>query len=313
MSKTQIEWTQRPGTVGETWNPTTGCNKVDRGCKHCYAEVMHRRLMKMGQEKYSQPFLGGAVEHPDTLEIPFRWTKPRTVFVNSMSDLFHANVSFEFIDRVFQVIDRTPQHTYLILTKRPEIAARYWQYMNRFNIGQRLWHPPRNLWIGTSVNDQKSADLRVPLLVELEASIRFISYEPATGPVNLEPWLGTHWRVPVGGDVPLQLRPRKLVQGIDWVICGGESGPHAQPMHPDWPRAIRSQCTGAGVPYFFKQWGQWLPITYQGEQGTVINFTPGKNEFLFNVPYRLQNMVRTRKKSNNELDGQLWQQFPQLS
>lgn len=313
MSKTQIEWTQRPGTIGETWNPTTGCNKVDRGCKHCYAEVMHKRLQAMGQEKYKEPFLGGAVAHPETLDIPYAWRKPRTVFVNSMSDLFHERVAFEFIDAVFRVIDRTPQHLYLILTKRPEIAAKYWRYKNGYNIGQRLWRPPQNMWIGTSINDQKSADLRIPHLLELEANTRFLSYEPATGPAILKPWLGSYWKIPVkrmGDDTVKPDGDWQWVQGIDWVICGGESGPHAQAMHPDWARSVRDECKIAGVPFFFKQFGRWKPITYYQDNKPVIKPADGKTEFLFLTPYRLQNMVRSNKKGFNELDGEVWQQFP---
>ena len=126
MSVTTIEWTQRPGTIGETWNPTTGCNKVDRGCKHCYAEIMHKRLRAMGQAKYAAPFLDGAVGHTDTLMIPMSWTKPRTVFVNSMSDLFHEKLAFTFILEVMHTIQTTPQHTYLVLTKRPKHALEFW-------------------------------------------------------------------------------------------------------------------------------------------------------------------------------------------
>lgn len=316
MSDTQIEWTHRPGTIGAVWNPVTGCNKVDRGCKHCYAETMHRRLQAMGQEKYESDFLNGAKFHMDTLDAPLKWKKPRTVFVNSMSDLFHIDVPFEFIDHVLQVIGRTPQHLYLILTKRPERAAEYWRYQNRFKIGHRDWRPPANMWIGTSVNDQNSADVRVPYLLQLEATIRFISYEPATGPVDLTRWLGSYYRLPVShwrDNMPLEeLNEAYFVKGIDWLICGGESGHHAQPMHPDWVRRVRDDCLIHCVPFFFKQWGHWVPHTYYVDNKPVIKFDTGKTEFVFTHPCRPQNMRKTRRKNANELDGRIWQQFPEV-
>jgi len=281
MSVTSIEWTKRPGTIGETWNPTTGCNKVDRGCKNCYAEIMHKRLRAMGQAKYEAPFLDGAVPHYDTLDIPMKWTKPRTVFVNSMSDLFHEHVPFEFIAKVFQVIQLTPQHTYLILTKRPEIAAGFWHWQGMTNGTE--WKAPPNFWLGTSANDQKSAEARLPALIYLKpfVSVLFLSYEPATGPLALR---------------ALRIGPFSHVDALtslDWVICGGESGPKAEPMRPSWAQKMRDDCRQAGVPFFFKQWGRWHPLTdlfgnYTGE------------------------MKVGRDKSFNLLDGETWQQFPIL-
>lgn len=279
MSVTSIEWTKRPGTIGETWNPITGCNKVDRGCKNCYAEIMHKRLRTMGQKKYAAPFLDGAVPQPDTLDIPMHWTKTRTVFVNSMSDLFHEYVPFNFIIEVFQVMQLTPQHTYLVLTKRPEIAIEFWQWMEVCNPG---WTPPPNLWMGTSANDQKSADERVPILLKLDATVRFLSYEPATGPCDLSKYLwaeDAHFHIP---------QP-----SLAWVICGGESGPKADPMDPNWPQKTRDDCRKAGVAFFFKQWGLWHPETdifgnYTGE------------------------MKKGKDKAFNLLDGETWQQFPNL-
>jgi protein gp37 len=331
MSATTIEWTQRPGTVGETWNPTTGCNKVDRGCKNCYAETMHRRLQAMGQAKYKLDFLEGAQEQPDTLDIPMRWTKPRTVFVNSMSDLFHEQVSFEFITEVMQVIQMTPQHTYLVLTKRPEVALRYWYHMdtsfklaNGKSIGR--WRPPSNLLMGTSVHDQESANKRVSELLALHDCLHFLSYEPAIGPLDLkhlqpksaptyrtrldalrgiyslQKWKGKEWH---------QLMDSQY-EKLDWVIMGGESGPKADPMHPAWARAMRDQCKEAGVPFFFKQWGAWQPVNYRREnQELYIKFELGKNERLFEDP--MQNMVRVGKgNAGHELDGEVYQQFPEL-
>lgn len=303
MSKTQIEWTQRPGTIGETWNPTTGCNKVDRGCKNCYAEIMHRRLQAMGQEKYGQDFLKGAVPHEDTLNIPMRWTKPRTVFVNSMSDLFHVNVPFDFILRVFQVMKSTPQHTYLILTKRPERAVTFWRRLTGMG-----WTCQPNVWMGTSANDQKSADIRIPELLELTDCLKFLSYEPATGGLDLMSI--THGRLKIdclAGEIVkdgtiLKAPERKL----DWVIAGGESGPKADPANPEWFRLVRDDCKKAGVPFFLKQWGLWQPehpghTARPGVRGEWMSDGWGGGTLLF----------KSKDKSYNVLDGTTHQEFPE--
>ena len=307
---TTIEWTQRPGTKGETWNPTTGCNKLSAGCKHCYAEVMHKRLQAMGQAKYQQDFSAGVVTHADTLSIPLKWKKPRTVFVNSMSDLFHEAVPFSFIDQVFAVMALTPQHTYQILTKRPERMAEYlaspdvysrvrsivdgpsdvrsawFQTLNRFQRedSQKQWWtdlrkenwPLPNVWLGTSVEDQATADARIPHLLMCPAAVRFLSCEPLLGAVDINPFLyrvgGSRWE-----------QPRN---DIHWVIAGGESGPMARPMHPDWARSLRNQCKVAGVPFFFKQWGEWVGGQFDRrkakmicQEGTVLNQLNGGRIF----------------------------------
>lgn len=315
MSVTTIEWTQRPGTIGETWNPTTGCNKVDRGCKFCYAETMHKRLRAMGQAKYAAAFLDGAVPQPDTLDIPMKWTKPRTVFVNSMSDLFHEKLEFTFILEVFQVMQLTPYHTYLVLTKRPERALAFWAWMkDQMPKPGEGWMPPRNLWLGTSCNDQESANKRIPILLDIKGVLRFLSYEPATGPVDLtriepaiyRPTINALTGVATFGDHVNFDHPR-----LQWVIMGGESGPKAVPMHPAWARKVRDDCKAAGVPFFFKQFGTWAPITFLDGQGVpTVRFSHEKNIFTFTEPG--QNMIKVGKhKSGHELDGQVIQQFPQ--
>lgn len=330
MSVTTIEWTKRPGTIGETWNPTTGCNKVDRGCKNCYAEIMHKRLHAMGQAKYAAPFLDGAKAHEDTLNIPMGWAKPRTVFVNSMSDLFHDDVPPAFIIKVFNVIESTPQHTYLVLTKRPENALKFWAWMNAADI---TWVPPANLWIGTSANDQQSANVRVPILLKIWGVLRFLSYEPATGPLDLTKLITSdhsldedglerkfHIVDPLNGleADAVHNRTEQLWRGniqrdrprLHWVIMGGESGPKAVPMHPAWARRVRDDCRAAGVPFFFKQFGAWAPFTFlDGEGKPTIRFAQDKKTFTFTEPG--QNMIKVGKhKSGHELDGQVWQQFP---
>src|SRR5260221_2665009 len=192
MSKSSIEWTE------QTWNPTTGCSKLTAGCKFCYAEVMTRRLKGMGQEKYSQGFKFRI--HPSTLNIPFTWTSPQIVFVNSMSDLFHKDVPLEFVQEVFKVMNQTPQHTYQILTKRGDVLERYSPHLN---------YTP-NIWIGVSVEDDRVVN-RIDHLRKVDAHVRFLSLEPLLGPLN------------------------KLdLTGIHWVIVGGASGSQARPMKTSW-------------------------------------------------------------------------------
>lgn len=268
---TTIEWTHVPGYRGDVWNPTTGCSKVSQGCKHCYAETMHRRLHAMGVKGYERPFLDGARPVPERLHKPLKTKTPTAYFVNSMSDLFHADVPFSYIDQVFAVMALCPQHLFLILTKRPERMAEYLQprdplfltdrYMAigaRMNAlrGLRVDEadpapmPLPNVWLGTSVEDQATADARIPHLLRCPAVVRFLSCEPLLGAVDLR------WDVAYERSAgALSLR-----DALHWVIAGGESGPKARPMHPDWARGLRDQCQAAGVPFFFKQWGEYLPF-----------------------------------------------------
>lgn len=221
-----IEWTE------VTWNPTTGCDKISAGCDNCYALTLAKRLKAMGNPKYqndgdsrtSGP--GFAVTlHPDTLYLPYTWRKPRLVFVNSMSDLFHAKVPVPFIQQVLAVMADTPQHTYQVLTKRAHRLRR---------LAPGLEFPP-NVWIGVSVENAEHLD-RVDDLREVPAAVRFLSCEPLLGPLT-------------GLDLT----------GIGWVIAGGESGPRHRPMDPEWVLDIRDRCQAAGVPFFFKQWGGRTP------------------------------------------------------
>lgn len=208
-----IEWTEA------TWNPVTGCTKISAGCKNCYAERMARRLRAMGKPQYTNGFK--LTLQPDALERPLRWKHPRTIFVNSMSDLFHKDVPPEFIAKVFEVMNRCPQHTFQVLTKRPEIAAAHASLLT--------WSS--NIWMGTSVENVLVTD-RVASLRKIPACIRFLSIEPLLGPI-----------------------PHLALDGIHWVIVGGESGPHARPMDVTWVRDIRDHCITRAVPFFFKQWG----------------------------------------------------------
>jgi len=213
MAQSSIEWTEM------TWNPTTGCDKISAGCKFCYAEVMTRRLHAMGIEKYKDGF--ELRLHEDALQIPFEWKKPKVVFVNSMSDLFHKDVPFSFIQKVFNVMNSTQMHTYQVLTKR---AERLYELHDKLN-----W--TTNIWMGVSVENDKVKD-RIDFLRETNAKVKFLSLEPLIGPLtNLN------------------------LEHIHWAIVGGESGRKARPMKESWVWDIRQQCADQGVAFFFKQWG----------------------------------------------------------
>lgn len=216
MSTSKIEWTDA------SWNPITGCTKISSGCQHCYAEVMARRLCAMRVDKYKNGFQ--VTLHEDCLDEPVKWRKPKTIFVCSMSDLFHKDVPFDFIDKVLAVIERTPQHRYQVLTKRADRMAEYFSTRS----------VPGNVWLGVTV-DVRASKQRIDALRSIKDSpIRFLSCEPL-----LED-LGT-----------LELRD------IDWIIVGGESGRQARPMKEEWALNIKEQVDAAGKAFFFKQWGTW--------------------------------------------------------
>lgn len=215
---TSIEWTE------QTWNPTTGCAKVSPGCKHCYAETMALRLRAMGVKGYENGFDLSIL--PERLGEPLKRKKPTMYFVNSMSDLFHQGIPFAFLDKVFEVITLTPQHTYQILTKRATVMRRYFESRSR--------KVPKNVWLGVSVENRKHGVPRIDELRQIDASIRFLSVEPLLEDIG-----------------ELDLRE------IHWVIVGGESGPKARPMNPQWVEAIHDSCDRQGAAFFFKQWGGW--------------------------------------------------------
>lgn len=224
MGKTHIEWTRSAdGTPGYSWNPVTGCTKISPGCKHCYAERLARRLKAMNNPRYRNGF--ALTLQSDLLDLPFRWRRPRLVFVNSMSDLFHEAVPDEYIERVFAVMRRASWHTFQILTKRSRRLAKM--------ASQLQWAP--NIWQGVSVENARYV-WRVADLQKVPAAVRFLSVEPLLGPI-----------------------PNLPLKGIRWVIVGGESGGSRRPMAVEWTREIRDQCVAAGVPFFFKQWGGRTP------------------------------------------------------
>ena len=224
--KSGIEWTEA------TWNPTTGCDRISTGCDNCYALTLAKRLKAMGNAKYQNdgdPRTSGpgfaVTEHPDALNLPRQWASPRVVFVNSMSDLFHARVSTAFIKQVFAVMNETPRHTYQLLTKRPQRVARLAHSLP--------W--PDNVWMGVSVETTAQA-WRLDSLREVPAAVRFISAEPL-----------------------LAALPDLDLSAMHWLIAGGESGPRHRSMDAEWVRDLRDQCQSAGVPFFFKQWGGRTP------------------------------------------------------
>lgn len=212
-SRSKIEWTET------TWNPVTGCTKISQGCKHCYAERLALRLKAMGVEKYKNGFK--VTLHHETLAEPSTWRKPKLVFVNSMSDLFHKYVPSTFIQAVFKTMNETPQHTFQVLTKRPERVKQLSKTLK--------W--TSNIWLGTSIESSRFIHRMEPLK-ETGAITKFLSLEPLLGPL-----------------------PEIDLTGIDWVIVGGESGPGARPMEADWVRSIRDLCLENDVHFFFKQWG----------------------------------------------------------
>lgn len=243
MSSSKIEWTEK------TWNPSAGCTKISPGCKNCYAENMAIRLQAMGVEGYENGFRFNIV--PSRLNDPFKRKKATVYFVNSMSDIFHRDMPEDYLNKIFNVIEATPQHTYQILTKR---AGRMLQYLSQKNI-------PKNIWLGVTVENRKQGLPRIDKLRQLQASVLFLSVEPLIedlGKMNLA--------------------------NIDWVIVGGESGNKARPMEKEWVVNIKQQCEEKDVAFFFKQWGTWGA-----------------------------DMVKRNKKLNGkEIDGEVWQQYPEV-
>jgi protein gp37 len=336
---TTIEWTER------TWNVVTGCDRTSPGCDNCYAITLAKRLKAMGQAKYqrdgdprtSGPGFGLTL-HPDALDLPLHRRKPTTWFVNSMSDLFHKDVPDEFITRVWAVMAQASQHTFQVLTKRPQRAASFladececghspgvhlrstmaWAgtphsptYVRGVD-GHAVYHerswPLPNVWLGTSIESDRYA-FRADHLRSTPAAVRFLSLEPLLGPL-----------------------PSLDLAGIDWVIAGGESGPNARPMHPDWVRDIRDRCVVAGVPFFFKQWGTWAPdgasfsLWPEDTVGTVLlSKDIGGSVRVATTDPRLATVAtaihephkatplrkRGKKAAGRLLDGRMWDEMPE--
>lgn len=308
--KTQIEWTDA------TWNPVTGCTKVSLGCKNCYMFREYPKLAKGGVPGYA----GGTPDlvrlWPARLDQPLHWREPRRIFVCSMADLFHRAVTVSFIHEAFMVMVKAKYHTFQVLTKRPEIMLEYVLAEGREHQWPDGISPPSNIWLGVSVEDQKTAEERIPLLLQTPAAVRFVSYEPALGPLDLSTWLHVMWgpgkkhwfKTPMfngtderGMEAPMRYLG-KAKSELDWIIAGGESGPHARPSHPDWFRSVRDQCHAAGVPFFFKQWGEWLPH----DQDTLAT-TP-----ILDQAEPMQWLRYGKKAAGRLLDSREWSEFPEL-
>lgn len=348
---TRIEWTDR------TWGPVLGCEKVSPGCDHCYAIRTAHRCAHLPATRglyaglTGRPDGGGPIDWtgrittvPARLADPLGWRKPQRVFVNSQSDLFHAEVPEDFVVRVLAVMAVTPRHTYQVLTKRHarmrsllssrEIAggvdhlAAGIAHDNGLTVPEEVPWPLPNLHLGVSVEDQRWADIRIPALLETPAAVRWVSTEPLLGPVDLRPGEWIHEPDCVQLDdcqcMPTQRR-------LDWVVCGGESGPGARPMHPDWVRGLRDQCAAGGVPFLFKQWGGWAPAPWKGDGGATHAFTggfyregnawlegfmelghsPTSSERDDHTPAGAQGMRRVGKKAaGRELDGVVHDAYP---
>jgi protein gp37 len=328
----KIEWTDA------TWNPVRGCSRISEGCRNCYAEGVAARFSGAGQPyeglaKMADdgPRWTGKVKLVDLmLRQPFAWQRPRKIFVNSMSDLFHERLQDKEIAQVFAVMALTPRHTFQVLTKRaPRMAALLASVdfrglvesmatveATRRKLGDiRLQWPLPNVWIGVSVEDQKAADTRITSLLSTPAAVRFLSCEPLLGPVNLG-LLGT---------VPKNIRTRYTMVGelLHWVIVGGESGPDARPMHSQWARDLRDECQQAQVAFFFKQWGEWCQPEQMAEaswkepllQSRIKAGDLPKHTFFRKldgvdtadlVAYRVG-----KKRAGRELDGRTWDSFPE--
>ncbi len=278
---TKIEW------ATETWNPVTGCTKVSEGCQNCYAERMAKRLAGRYGYPKDDPFR--VTLHPNRLEQPLKWRKPRRIFVCSMGDLFHDDVPVPFLVDVFDVVYKCPQHTFIFLTKRPENLK--WLRINGPIVGAE---PLSNVWLGVTAENQKTADERIPILLRISAAVKFVSVEPMLGPMVLCRWIARDG----------------FRKGLNWVICGGESGPGARPMHPDWARGLRDQCQTAGVPFFFKQWGEYCYVEQMTRDTYVM---VDKNVNLaghgdYDKPWKVG-----KKDAGALLDGEEWNEYPWAS
>ncbi|WP_063046263.1 phage Gp37/Gp68 family protein [Nocardia pseudovaccinii] len=332
---TKIEWTE------ETWNPVTGCTRISPGCLHCYIE--RQMPMRVQRKRFDGNQIGAVLPvqlHPERLRKPLTWRKPRRIFVCSMADLFHDEVPDDYIAQVFTAMACAPQHTFQMLTKRPArmrallSSTEFQQEVRNFAdvLGRKGWDeswPLRNVWAGVSVESQQWADFRIPQLLGTPAAVRWISAEPLVGPLTLKP----EWLAPAGiacwmpGHGPTTrdsaaladigrtaLREIAADRGtapptyLDWVVVGGETGPGSRPMDPGWARDVRDQCAAAGVPFFYKQTGDWAPAGLGIGQFDLPELLIGPE--LDDMGHR-QIMRRVGKKAaGRELDGRTHDEYP---
>jgi protein gp37 len=303
---TKIEWCE------ETWNPVTGCSPISEGCAHCYAQRMAKRLAGRYGYPKDDPFR--VTFHEDRLDEPRKWRKPRMVFVCSMGDLFHEDVDLWHIDDIIDTCMAASQHIYLFLTKRPENIK---TFLDAATPRQVKWMAKR-AWLGVTAENQARADERVPILLQIPAAVHFVSIEPMLGPVDLNK-----------RECLIDKRRFKYTLGnyLDWVILGGETGPGARPMHPEWARSVRDQCVNAGVPFFFKSWGEWRlkGSTDFADKGSPIGFgvlakdgewfdgQTGWNGRSIDPDTGEAYMNRVGKKTAGRLlDGREWNEYPEV-
>lgn len=308
MSQTKIEWAEK------TWNPISGCTKISESCQHCYAERMSKRLAgRCGYEKHN-PFR--VTIHPDKISEPLRWRKPSRIFVCSMGDLFHEDVPFMEIAKIFGHMHTAYWHTYLLLTKRPKRMAEFLKWF----VGPEwrgAWpNEYPHLWLGVTAENQARADERIPTLLQIPAAVRFVSIEPCLSDINLGPYLWDYY----------DQGSRRPLNKLHQVICGGETGPGARPMHPGWVRSLRDQCRAAGTPFFFKSWGDWindlsrgLPLAplpeFVNQIITTTEVEPNaghKRFWAIDSAGKGTGMKRVGKKAAGRLlDGVEWNQYPE--
>ncbi len=337
---TNIGWTD------ETWSAIVGCTRASDGCRNCYSERFMARFSGIkghkfeGISKFTKdgPRWSGEIRFAEeALREPLHWRKPRKVFVCSISDLFHEKVKQEWIDKIFAVMAMCPQHTFQVLTKRTECMR---DYLRHQDVAQRIsqeieavkrnprpatvpghlqvkW-PLSNVWIGTSVENQKTANERIPLLLETPAVIRWISAEPLLSPIDLNAMSRNGASDEITAEDDAMGPPLGGVGGIDWVIAGGESGPDARPMHPAWARNIRDQCVEAEVAFNFKQWGNWIEghsidgfFWYKDANGEEQNLSGDTWAKIHYWEYEKGMSFKVGKKvAGRRLDGKIWDEYP---
>lgn len=300
-----IGWLNMPGYKPETWNPIVGCSKVSPGCDNCFAE---KQAFIRSFNSNTPQYKNVVVNHPldpryrewngkthlvkSALHKPAKWKKPRMIFTVDMGDLFHESTPFEWIDAVFSVMSDNDQHIYVLLTKRPERVVKFYDWKKAQH--DILWEPKVNIWFGFTIENQDEANNRLPYFNFFRAAVKFVSIEPMLSPINFSESIGHSLKWHAGG----------LKNCISWVICGGETGPKARPMHPDWVRSLRDQCKTAGTPFYFKQWGTLAPFsTVDGRQ--ILPF-----DYMKYNPDTKEGYVRGRK--DDRVNGVQHHEWPKI-